>query len=32
MAKGADPFFTRIGSALAQVEASYDVIRIACPP
>ncbi|WP_245191036.1 plasmid partitioning protein RepA [Jannaschia formosa] len=27
-----EPFFTRIGSALAQVESDYDVVVIDCPP
>jgi chromosome partitioning protein len=29
---GATPFFTRIGEALATVEASYDLVIIDCPP
>jgi len=32
MGRDADPFFTRIGNALAQVEDRYDVVLIDCPP
>ena len=31
-AKDGEPFFTRIGSALATVEADYDIVVIDCPP
>ena len=30
--EGADLFFTRVGAALATVEAAYDVVVIDCPP
>ena len=30
--KQAEPFFTRVGSALAQVEGDYDLVVIDCPP
>jgi chromosome partitioning protein len=32
MGREAEPFFTRIGAALAPVEAAYDVVVIDCPP
>ena len=31
-AKDGEPFFTRIGTALAQVEGDYDLVVIDCPP
>lgn len=31
-AKSGEPFFTRIGTALAEVEDEYDVVVIDCPP
>ena len=32
VARDGDPFFTRIGAALAQVEGDYDAVIIDCPP
>ncbi len=32
LSKEGDPFFTRIGAAIAQVEGDYDVVLIDCPP
>ena len=31
-AKSGEPFFTRIGAALSEVEDAYDVVVIDCPP